>query len=85
MKTYSEQSRNLAANVVLEAAVAEAVALFKASRVRWFTTTLPRSMTVTYLGDVDYRGSRSERARIDAERVLLAAAQAAELLECAGS
>ena len=77
---YSEQSRNLAASVVLEAAVAEAVALLRAARAGvWVTkSTIPgygASWTLATMSGVD---RRHEYQR--AEAILLAAGESAELL-----
>ena len=75
MKTYSEQSRNLAANVVLEAAVAEAVALLKARPLDqrgavWLPSVGPTTVTHRYPGDsLDH-----------AESILRTAVETAELL-----
>ena len=72
---YSEQSRSLAASVVLEAAVAEAVALLKAGPIDRRPNNLRfegRPVTVTYR----YPNDSLDRA----EQVLLSAAESAELV-----
>ena len=77
---YAPSTLEFSAELVLAAAVEEAVALLRDGLRRWDVTRSPYAVTVVYRADHDWQGSRIERARIDAARALLAAGIAADLI-----
>jgi hypothetical protein len=77
---YAPSTLEFSAELVLAAAVEEAVSLLRAALRRWSISVSPGSVTAVYLPDEDWQGSRLKRARAEADAALYAATVAAELI-----